>query len=150
MDLAHRQGKRSFGSFHGVVRHHAVALFARRAASANSCPCLLRKIFRFILVRLDLPYQATTGPSRVSERGVHVWQQVSGATSRLLRELREFKQPLSLHPLVSPGNYFRFTEIFLDDKVETGLLIPLSRPNRGATRDRHVRGAGCGGRGRCD
>ncbi len=31
--------------------------------------------------------------------------------------------------------------------VETDLLIPLSRPSRGAYRDRHERGAGCGGRG---
>ena len=41
---------------------------------------------------------------------------------------------------------FRFTEIFLDEKVKSALLIRSSRPNRGAFRDRHVRGAGCGGR----
>jgi len=32
----------------------------------------------------------------------------------------------------------------------SALLIPLSRPNRGPIRDRHVRGAGCGGRGSAD
>ena len=29
------------------------------------------------------------------------------------------------------------------------LYLALSRPTRGAARDRHGRGAGCGGRGRC-
>jgi hypothetical protein len=45
---------------------------------------------------------------------------------------------------------FRFSETLLDQRIETGLLIPSPRPDRGATGDRHVRGAGCGGRGGAD
>src|SRR6202043_323722 len=37
--------------------------------------------------------------------------------------------------------------ISLRRSVETVLLIPPSRPERGAFRDRHERGTGCGGRG---
>ena len=36
--------------------------------------------------------------------------------------------------------------ISLRDLVDTALLIPPSRLERGAFRDRHERGAGCGGR----
>jgi len=36
--------------------------------------------------------------------------------------------------------------ILLHGLVETALSIPLSRPTKGAFRDRHKRGTGCGGR----
>jgi hypothetical protein len=49
-------------------------------------------------------------------------------------------------PLVKPilQKYFCFSEI------KIGLYDLPSRPERGAFRDRHERGAGCGGRKRCD
>jgi hypothetical protein len=40
--------------------------------------------------------------------------------------------------------YFRFSE------MQISLYDLPSRPERGAFRDRHKRGAGCGGRKRCD
>ena len=61
----------------------------------------------------------------------------------------------SLHPgysgVICPMGYFvssaRVKNISLPRLVETPLWIPTVSSHRGAYRDRHGRGAGCGGRG---